>query len=468
VPTFQTIEQEIWRLIVLRSNTPELLLLDDNRRLSLPCVQIGKGGRVACELSERARSEWNLDVFCLCELAAIEPRLRGAGARCFVLEAICANADIPASARWLNFSDMAMHRLADADSRNAVEAWLRQAAEVHANGVRQRIGDPGTFARIRAWVEQRLGNLGRKLGTEFQQLNAGRDFSLVRFATDRGAVWFKAVGDPNIREFSLALTLADLFPPFAPPILATEPLWNAWLSAEIPGCRLSQREDFPAWRRAAHDLASLQRLSLGRTETILACKAHDLRCSTLLGSVSAFFTQLAEFMARQRTSQPAPLLRAELAELEDELRSSLSELQAEGWPDTLGHLDLNPDNLIVLPERTVFLDWAEASVGHPLFSLAYLLEHFRSRFQSDSHAQLVRAYAEGWQGEKRCQNIERSICRAMFLAIFAHAVSTEVWQGGSGLSTLPVEAYYRSLARRMKTYAARLREGAATVADLWN
>ena len=464
--TFQTIEQEVWRLIVLRSNTRELLLVDDNRGLSLPCVQITKGARVARELSERARSEWNLDVFCLRELAASEPRLRGGSARCFVLEAICPNADMPESARWLSFSDMAMHSLADPESRNAIEAW--QAAEVHANGVRQRIGDPGTFARIRAWVEQRLGNLGRKLGTEFQQLNAGWDFSLVRFATSRGAVWFKAVGHPNIREFSLASTLADLFPPFAPPILATEPLWNAWLSPEIPGCRLSEREDVPAWRRAAHDLASLQRLSLGRTEAILACKARDLRCSTLLGSVSAFFAQLAEFMTRQKTSEPAPLCRAELAELEDDVRRSLSELEAERWPDTLGHLDLNPDNLIVLPERTVFLDWAEASVGHPFFSLAYLLEHFRSRFQSDGHAQLVRAYAEGWQGETRCQNTERSVCRAMFIAIFAHAVSAETWQEGSSLSTLPVAGYYRSLARRMKTYAGRLREGAATVADLWN
>lgn len=468
MPTFQTIEHEIWRLIVLRSNPRELLLVEDDRGISLPCVEIGKGGRVAHELRERIRSEWNLDVFCLRELPAIEPHLGGASARCFVLEALSADADIPASARWLNVSDIATHRLADAESRNAVEAWLGQAAEVHANGVRQRIGDPGTFARIRAWVEQRLANSGVKLGSEFQQLNAGRDFSLVRFATDRGAVWFKAVGDPNVREFSLALTLADLFPPFAPPILATEPLWNAWLSPEIPGCRLSQREDLAAWRRAARDLASLQRASVGRTEAILGCKARDLRCSTLLGSMSAFFAQLAEFMLRQKTSQPAPLRRAELAELEDDVRRSLSELQAEGWPDTLGHLDLNPDNLIVLPEKTVFLDWAEASVGHPFFSLAYLLEHFRSRFQSDGHAQLVRAYAEGWHGETRCRNIERSIGRAMFLAIFAHAVSTDAWQKDSSLSALPFEGYYRSLARRMKTYAGRLREGTATIADLRN
>ena len=465
--TFQTTDPETWRLIVLRSNTREVLFVGGHRGLALPCVEVPKGSRVARELSERVRSEWDLDVFCLRELAASEPRFRNGGLRPFLLEAICTNPDIPESARWLELSEIAMHRLADAETRNAVETWLRQAAEVHAYGVRQRIGDPGTFSRIRAWVEARLANSGRKLRIEFQQLNASWDFSLVRFTTDREAVWFKAVGDPNVREFSLALTLADLFPQFAPPILAAEPLWNAWLAPEIPGCRLSQREDLAAWRRVAHDLASLQCASVGKTEAILACKARDLRCPALLGSVSAFFARLAEFMTRQRSSQPAPLRRAELVELEDEVRRSLSELEAEGCPDTLGHLDLNPDNLIVLPERAVFLDWAEASVGYPFFSLAYLLEHFRSRFQHDGHAQLVRAYAEVWQEEKRFENVERTICRAMFVAIFVHAVSTDAWREDSGASALPVDGYYRSLARRMKAYAKRIREGATVVSDLW-
>jgi len=467
VETSQISNRENWRLIVLRSNARELLLMDGDQGLTLPCLEVPKGCRVARELSDRVRSEWNLNVFCLRELLASEPSLRDSNARWFLLEAICTNTDIPESVRWLELSEIAFHRLADAETRSAVETWLREAAETHANGVWQRIGDPGTFSRIRAWVEQRLANSGRRLGTEFQQLNASRDFSLVRFTTDREAVWFKAVGGPNVREFSLVVTLADLFPQFTPPILATEPLWNAWLAPEIPGCRLSQREDLAAWRRAAHDLASLQCASVERTEALLASKARDLRCPALLDSISPFFVRLAEFMARQKTLQPAPLSRGELAELEDDVRNSLLELEAEGRPDTLGHLDLNPDNLIVLPERTVFLDWAEASVGHPLLSLAYLLEHFRSHFQGDGYAHLVREYGEVWQQAKRFENVARTICRAMFVAIFAHAVSTDAWRENSGASLLSVEGYYRSLARRMKAYAQRIREGATAVADLW-
>jgi hypothetical protein len=463
--TAQNTDAERWHLIVLRSNTRELLLIESDRGLTLPSVKTPKGSRIARELSERVRSEWNVRTFCLRQLSSDEPRIPYGGCRCFLLETIDTKA-IAKSAQWLELSETAMHRLADTETRTAIETWLRQAMEVQSNGVRQRIGDPGTFSRIRAWVEQQLANSATKLGTEFRQLNASRDFSLVRFATDHEAVWFKAVGDPNIREFSLVATLADLFPQFMAPVLAAEPLWNAWLSPEIPGCRLSQRKDLAAWRRAARDLACLQQASRGKTEALLAGNARDLRCSALWDSVRPFFARLAEFMTRQKTSQPAPLSRTELAELEDELRSSLLELQAEGCPDTLGHLDLNPDNLVVLPQRTVFLDWAETSVGHPFFSLAYLLEHFRSLFPTGEHTQLVRAYSEVWQKETHFANVARTIRRAMFVAIFAHAVSTDAWRENSDASAPAVEAYYRSLGRRMKAYAQKLREGAAAVVDL--
>ena len=132
------------------------------------------------------------------------------------------------------------------------------------------------------------------------------------------------------------------------------------------------------------------------------------------------------------------------------------------------HLDLNPDNLIALPDRTVFLDWAEAGVGHPFLSLAFLLEYFRSHFPDEGHTPLIKAYANVWQSEKCFENFERTLCRATLVAVLAHAVSTGAWQVGSNLNTPRMEGYYRSLTRRMKSYASRIEEGAASVADLWN
>jgi hypothetical protein len=468
VQDIRDIKGETWRLIVLHSNARELLVLESGRGLSLPCLDIPKGSRIARELSERVRSIWKLDTFCLREVVPSPPSAGSCVPRWFVLETIRPNADTPESGHWLDCSEIAIHKLANSEDKNAVETWRRQASEVHSNCARQRIGDPGSFARIRAWVQQALAHSGVKLGREFRQINAAKDFSLVRFATDRTAVWFKAVGEPNAREFSLTVTLADLFPQFTPAILATEPLWNAWLAPEIPGCRLSQRPDLTAWSRAAHDLAVLQLASVGRTDTILRCNARDLRHSTLVDLIAPFFARLSEFMTRQTTCRPAPLSRAELAELEGDVRRALTDLAAEGLPDTLGHLDLNPDNLIALPERTVFLDWAEASVGHPFFSLAYLLEHFRSHFHGNECEQLVRKYAALWQAHRRFENVERTICLATLVAVFAHAVSTDAWHEGAVPATPRVEGYYRSLARRMKSHSAKIRHRLETVADLGN
>jgi hypothetical protein len=466
VHDLREIERETWRLIVLGSSARELLLVGDGHSLSLPYVEIPKGSRVARKLNERVRSTWKLDTFGLREV--VSNPCGNCDPRWFVLETVCPNAHTPEDGQWFDFSEVAIDTFGDSGDRNAVETWGRHSAEVRSNGICPRIGDPGSYARIRAWVQQTLARYGVKLGTEFYQVNAGLDFSLVRFETDREAVWFKAVGEPNVREFSLAVTLADLFPQCTPSILATEPLWNAWLAPEIPGCRLSQRQDLAAWSRAARDLAALQLDSIGRADAILQCKARDLRYSTLVDSIGSFFARVAELMTRQTAAHPIPLSPCELAELEADVRSSLLELESGGLPDTLGHLDLNPDNLIAVPARTVFLDWAEAGVGHPFFSLAYLLEHFRLHFQGDGHGQLIRQYTERWETGWRLGNVERTICLAMLVAIFVHAVSTDAWRAGSDPGALRVEGYYRSLARRMKSYANRIRQGATTVADLWN
>ncbi len=460
-------KNETWGLIVLDSTASSVLLLVGDRGLALPKVEIPSGRRVANELRERVRSELHLDTFCLRELAPTSGSHQNGGARWFLLETTAANCGEAVNRVWRKFCERPEQSLQDQEDQSALTIWYQEVEKVRVNRAHPRIGDPATFARIRDWVRQVLSASGDKLRSEFQQLNAERDFSLIRFETERGAVWFKAVGEPNTREFSLSVHLANRFPLFTAPIIGTEPLWNAWLCPEVPGCRLSQRDDHSAWIMTAGNLATLQAESVEEVDRVLACKSRDVRSLGLRDLISPFFRRLAEFMARQTTATPPPLSIGELRQLEHDLASSLEELEAEGVPDSLGHLDLNPNNLIVLPERTIFLDWAEGCIGHPFFTFAYLLEHFRSHFPGTELRQMVKAYADVWQERTSFEDIERTLVHACLVAILVHAISTDFWRDES-VSRLPdMEGYYRSLARRMKSYANRIGKS-ATISSLWN
>jgi hypothetical protein len=464
------IAKETRRLIVLRCNAPELLVLENGRGFTLPSVEIPKRSRVARELNDQLKRIWNLDVFSLYPLPPIAPGSRSTASSCYVVETVRPDAAVPNRAQWLPISTLSDRSFFNADDATAIHGWREDADSTRANGDQSFLGSAGTFSRTRAWVQQVLEPSGVSLGREFLQINATRSFSLVRFETDEGAVWFKAVGKPNVREFPITVALSNLFPSYTAPLLATEPRWNAWLASDVPGVPLSQSHDVEVWNKAARDLATLQVSSAGTAETILKWNPRDVRTPALLGLVEPFFLRLRAFMDRQTRSHPPPLSSRELDELELDTRNALCNLQGQRTTDTLGHLDLNPDNLIALPQRTVFLDWAEASVGHPLLSFAYLLEHFRTQFHDRAAGpeQLVSNYAGVWHSRGQFEDTERSICLALFVAIFAHAVSTDAWCDTSRPQEPRLEGYYRSLARRMKLYAGRIREGASTVSELWS
>src|ERR1019366_2928494 len=116
----------------------------------------------------------------------------------------------------------------------------------------------------------------------FSQLNASPSFSLVRFETSGPAVWFKAVGKPNLREFPITLALARLLPQYLPPILAARPEWNGWLALEGEGTSLGETQNAKHWKAAAADLAKLQIESTDRIGVLIDPGARDLRVPALL------------------------------------------------------------------------------------------------------------------------------------------------------------------------------------------
>jgi hypothetical protein len=72
--------------------------------------------------------------------------------------------------------------------------------------------------------------------------------------------------------------------------------------------------------------------------------------------IDPFLARMAEFMGAQEKRSPAPLANSELASLGEGLKEACSLLQSFALPDTIGHIDFNPGNILVSSDHCVFLD----------------------------------------------------------------------------------------------------------------
>src|SRR5262249_26448620 len=143
----------------------------------------------------------------------------------------------------------------------------------------------GWFGELRNWIEAVIEPMGFHVTGEFRQLNASASFSLIRFETDGPALWFKAVGEPNQREFAITRDLAQFFPDYLPRILAFRSDWNGWLTREVQGRLLSESHEQERWERAAAALSSLQRQSLDCGSEKLGAGVGDLGSAALSEAV---------------------------------------------------------------------------------------------------------------------------------------------------------------------------------------
>ena len=440
--------RESYRLIVTRRNASEILLSPNGSDWALPRVEIHQQQRVAEQLASEISSEWGLPAYCL-----FVPSFRTSGrngeAKCAVMESVTHNGKAPAGTYW-------MPRAVATGSGVAEEAEeIRESLEEldsYAKGERPGpFARPGWLRKLFEWTQEQVAPLGLRVTGGFQQLNASPTFSLIRLETDTGALWFKATGEPNAHELPVSLLLARLFPGHVPRILGVHHSWNGWLSAEASGTALDEISDCSAWERAAEGLATLQIASIGKTAELLDGKCKDLRLPELVKCVDPFLARMAEFMSVQEKRSPAPLANSELASLGEELNESCSLLQSFGLPDTLGHIDCNPGNIFVSPDRCVFLDWAEGCVSNPLITFEYLREHIgRSAIEERSAVErLTTAYVRPWTSFYSPEDLVRALVVSPLIAVFVYAIASDAWRASDSVHNPALAGYLRSLTRRM-------------------
>ncbi len=229
--------------------------------------------------------------------------------------------------------------------------------------VQQQWEDPAWAATAHGWIADRLDELGLTRTGEIEQPHVRDWATAMRVPTDAGDVWFKANTEVLAFEAGLVALLAERRPEVVPPLLAWDPA-TGWMLMSDAGTRLRAVEPeepwLDVWREVLPSYAALQVAMTEDVETLLALGVPDLRLATL---PERYQQLIDEIGAERRFRDALP----RVVDLCDRLASY-------GIGETVQHDDLHDGQIFVRDGRARVLDWGDACVSHPFFSLSVTLE----------------------------------------------------------------------------------------------
>jgi len=178
-----------------------------------------------------------------------------------------------------------------------------------------------------------------------------------------GTVWFKANTPQTRHEGAVTEILARRRPGLVPRLLAHDPE-TGWMLQADAGQWLRAESDEGAWLRVWADVlpryAELQLAALADVPALRAAGVPEITLESLPARYAAI-VDLVGADARFRDALPR-------------VERLCEELAGFGIPDTIQHDDLHDGQIFLSAGRAVLLDWGDACLSHPFFSLSVALE----------------------------------------------------------------------------------------------
>jgi hypothetical protein len=229
--------------------------------------------------------------------------------------------------------------------------------------VEERWRDPTWLSEAMGWVDQQLADAGRPRTGETDQVHVRPWGTAISVPTDQGPVWFKATTEELVHETLVTHLLSQRVPDRVPPLIADD-TDRGWMLMEDAGARLreviAEDRDMSRWVDVLDGAADIARAMEPDVERLVAAGVPDRRLAVLPDR----YAELVESMdVEQRFRDAVPRVR-EMAE----------ELASYGVTETLQHDDLHDGNVFVRGDRQRILDWGDAVVSHPFFTLSVTLE----------------------------------------------------------------------------------------------
>ena len=441
--------------IILRLNDSEVLLLEHDGRFSLPNLEIPRWQRSAPHLIREVRRSLGVDVICRFSFGT-DPY--DAPLRYFVLDVLKLKPRVADNAAWVAIEEIRWTVLEPIAAREHFYAALQQAKQYSLAKPPSLFTKPQWFREVADWTRSHLTTYGLCMSGPWEQYNMGPSFALIRYETTGLPVWFKAVSEPNLREYEITRLLATLRLPHVPQVLAVHSDWHGWLMLDANGSPIDETSTLESWQTAARSLAELQIQCIPSSASLISAGCEDLRTDKLRREIKPFLNALGQLMKLQPATPPRVLNAGDFHFVEAALMQAIDELESLRIPDSLGHTDLNPGNLIVNENEATFLDWMQSHVGHPCLTFEYLralLNRLRPERES-WQADIQDAYCQQWKRLCPKHHMERALKAMHLVAAFAFGISSPRWREDVRDMNPYLARALRSIGRRMFLEAQQL------------
>jgi hypothetical protein len=427
-------DQLTYRLVLLRRDW--VLVETEGNKLCLPRIGVSKRARAAWQLQNAIRMRWS-------GLVVILDFLND-----FPISPVCI-AELHSRRTPKGLSAVPLDQVEMPDLTN-------RERQIVANMSSGNPDNRGPFSRT-GWIHEALEWVSTSTGqsfpftAEFEQYNAGGSFALMRFASrHKRHFWLKAVGEPNLKEFSITTTLAQICPKYLPPMIAARCDWKAWVM-EDAGQSMHQVSRPDTLGNAVIAMAELQKKTCGYADGLLNAGATDQRISVLGAHIRELVAYLEEAMQLQTSTKVPRLSTRRLREIGGILEDSCSAMEWLGVPDTIMHNDLNRGNILTRKRQCVFIDWCEASIGNPFLTLQQLLLLIPGNCAKadEMTCQLKQQYRRSWADSLCAWRIDRAFVLAPLLVLVSHLYGRGDWLNSERRDDPQVQGYARTLGRRM-------------------
>jgi hypothetical protein len=223
--------------------------------------------------------------------------------------------------------------------------------------------DPEWLGKAQDWVDRRLADLGVERTGDIEQPHVRPWSTVLRVPTANGVVWFKANAGPLRHEAAVVSLIAARRPEVVPPLLAAD-VAGGWMLMADAGETLrsvvEREHSLDRWLDVLPRYAEVQLALAGDVDDLLAFGVPDMRLANL---PAGYERLLDEIDAEPRFRAAAPMV-----------ADMCAELAAAGVPELLQHDDLHDGQVFVRDGRHLIMDWADACVSHPFFTLSVTLE----------------------------------------------------------------------------------------------
>ena len=227
--------------------------------------------------------------------------------------------------------------------------------------------------------------------------------TMIRFSTATGDFYLKQTPPAISAEPQIIQLLSEQFHASVPVVIAINDDLHSFLMQDAgQALRVTLKEKFSPdlLCQAIKQYAALQRSTEDHIEKFLKLGVLDWRLDKLPFLYDQMLNQTDFLKADGVTDQELQILR----DLSPQFLAQCELLSSYGISETIGIPDFHDNNVLFDPntKRMTFIDWGEAVITHPFFSLYNCLEqsitHHGVKEADQTYTKLQDACFESWLG----------------------------------------------------------------------